>query len=136
MRISIYRKAHFNAAHRLFNPKWDDNKNGSVYGLCASPNYHGHNYNLEVRLTGEVDPETGFLFNLKDLKHIIKQHVELKLDHKNLNLDVPELKGIIPSSENLCFLIWNLLRTKIDKKYDLGVKLWETERNYVSYPAR
>ena len=135
MRISIYRKAHFNAAHRLYKPEWDDRKNGEVYGLCASPNFHGHNYNIEVRLTGEVDPETGFLFNLKDLKQIIKQYVELKLDHKNLNLDVPELHGIVPSSENLCFLIWNLLRAQIDEKYDLGVKLWETERNYVRYPA-
>ena len=135
MRISIYRKAHFNAAHRLYKPEWDDRKNGAVYGLCASPNFHGHNYNIEVKLTGEVDPETGFLFNLKDLKQIIKQHVELKLDHKNLNIDVPELQGIVPSSENLCFLIWNLLRVQIDEKYELGVKLWETERNYVSYPA-
>jgi len=135
MRISIFRKAHFNAAHRLFNPLWNDQRNGEVYGLCASPNYHGHNYNIEVRLTGEVDPETGFLFNLKDLKSIIKQHVEFKLDHKNLNLDVPELKGIVPSSENLCYFIWTILRAQIDEKYELGVKLWETERNYVCYPA-
>lgn len=135
MIISIYRKAHFNSAHRLFNPKWDDQKNAEVYGLCASPNYHGHNYNIEVRLTGTVNEDTGFLFNLKDLKYIIKQHVELKLDHKNLNIDVPELKGIIPTSENLCYLIWQILRNQIDDKYELGVKLWETERNYVMYPA-
>lgn len=135
MIISIYRRAHFNAAHRLFNPKWDDQKNDQIYGLCASPNYHGHNYEIEVKLTGEVNPETGFLFNLKELKQIIKEHVELKLDHKNLNLDVPELLHTIPSSENLCYFIWTILRSQIDDKYELQVKLWETARNYVKYPA-
>lgn len=135
MRISVFRKAHFNAAHRLHNDKWSDEKNKEVFGLCNNPLYHGHNYDLEVRLTGEVDPETGFLFDLKDLKDLIKKHVEDHLDHKNLNLEVPEFKELNPTAEHICYVIFNILRKHIDSKYDISVKLWETPRNFVQYPA-
>ncbi len=135
MRIAIFRKAHFNAAHRLHNPKWSDEKNKEIFGLCNNANYHGHNYELEVKVVGEVDPETGYLMDLKYLKDIIKINVEDKLDHKNLNLDVPELKDIMPSTENVCYFIWNVLQQKIGKDYDVTVRLYETPRNYVEYPA-
>lgn len=135
MRISAFRKAHFNAAHRLHNDKWSDEKNKEIFGLCNNPLYHGHNYELEVKLTGEVDPETGFLYDLKILKDIIKEHVENHLDHKNLNLEVEEFKDLNPTAENICFVIYNILRSKIESEYEITVKLWETPRNYVQYPA-
>ena len=135
MRISAFRRAHFNAAHRLYRPDWDDERNAEVFGLCNNPYYHGHNYELEVRVTGEIDPETGFLIDLKDLKDLIKSEVEDYLDHKNLNEQVPEFKSLNPTAENICILIWKRLRAKLDEKYELGVKLWETPRNYVEYPA-
>ncbi len=135
MRISVFRKAHFNAAHRLHNDKWSDEKNKEIFGLCNNPLYHGHNYELEVKLTGEVNPETGFLYDLKILKDIIKEHVENHLDHKNLNLEVDEFKELNPTAENICFVIYNILRSKIESEYEITVKLWETPRNYVQYPA-
>lgn len=135
MRISAYRKAHFNAAHRIYRPDWSDEKNKEVFGLCSNPHYHGHNYDLEVRVTGEVDPETGYLIDLKDLKDIIKEHVEDHLDHKNLNVEVPEFKDLIPTAEHICYVIYNILRKQLDDKYDIGVRLWETPRNFVEYPA-
>lgn len=135
MRISIFRRAHFNSAHRIFNKDWSEEKNLEVFGKCYSPNYHGHNYELVVKLTGEVDPETGFLFNLKDLKTIIKRHIEDKFDHKNLNLDIEEFKDLNPTTENFCFLIWKILRKEIDERFELKVRLIETPRNYVEYPA-
>ena len=135
MRIAAFRKAHFNAAHRLHNPKWSDEKNTEVFGLCSNPNYHGHNYDLEVKVVGEVDPETGFLIDLKYLKDIIKEHVEKKLDHKNLNIEVPEFKNLNPTAENICFVIWNILRKQLDEKFEITVRLYETPRNYVEYPA-
>lgn len=135
MRISAFRRAHFNAAHRLYRPDWDDQRNAEVFGLCNNPHYHGHNYELEVRVTGEIDPETGFLIDLKDLKDLIKSEVEDYLDHKNLNEQIPEFKTLNPTAENICILIWQRLRAKLDDKYELGVKLWETPRNYVEYPA-
>lgn len=135
MRISIFRKAHFNAAHRLHNPNWSDEKNAEVYGLCNNPNYHGHNYELEVKVTGEVDPETGYLIDLKVLADIIKEHIENKFDHKNLNLDIPEFKNTIVSTENFCFMIWQILSEQIGDKYEVTVRLYETPRNYVEYPA-
>ncbi len=135
MRITIFRKAHFNAAHRLHNPKWSEEKNNEVFGLCNNPYYHGHNYEIEVALTGEVDQETGFLINLDTLKTIIKEKIENKFDHKNLNEELEEFKKLIPSAENICYVIWSILRDNLDKKYDLQVKLWETPRNYVQYPA-
>jgi 6-pyruvoyltetrahydropterin/6-carboxytetrahydropterin synthase len=135
MRISVFRKAHFNAAHRLHNDKWSDEKNKEVFGLCNNPLYHGHNYDLEVRLTGEINPETGFLYDLKILKDVIKEHVENHLDHKNLNLEVPEFKDLNPTAENICFVIYNILRSKIELEYEISVTLWETPRNFVRYPG-
>jgi 6-pyruvoyltetrahydropterin/6-carboxytetrahydropterin synthase len=135
MRISVFRKAHFNAAHRLHNDKWSEEKNKEVFGLCNNPLYHGHNYDLEVKLTGEVNPETGFLYDLKLLKDVIKVHVENHLDHKNLNLEVAEFKDLNPTAENICFVIYNILRSKIESEYEISVTLWETARNFVRYPA-
>lgn len=135
MRVSVYRKAHFNAAHRLHNPNWSEEKNREVFGLCNSPNYHGHNYDLEVRVTGEVDPETGFLIDLKILKDLIYHEVELRFDHKNLNLDTEEFKNLNPTAEHICYVIWNILRKHLDERFEIGVRLYETPRNYVEYPA-
>lgn len=135
MRIAIFRKAHFNAAHRLHNPKWSDEKNREIYGKCNNPNYHGHNYELEVKVVGEVDPESGYLIDLKILKDIIKTEIEDKFDHKNLNLDIPEFANMMASTENFCYLIWQILQEKLDDKYEITIKLWETPRNYVQYPA-
>jgi 6-pyruvoyltetrahydropterin/6-carboxytetrahydropterin synthase len=133
MRLSVYRKAHFNAAHRLFNPNWSDEKNAEVFGLCNNPYYHGHNYDLEVKVTGEVDPETGFVIDIKVLSDLIKDEIELKFDHKNLNIEVEEFKTLIPTAEHICWVIWNILRKHIPEKFDLGVRLYETARNYVEY---
>jgi 6-pyruvoyltetrahydropterin/6-carboxytetrahydropterin synthase len=135
MRISIYRKAHFNAAHRLFNPNWSDEKNKEVFGLCSNPHYHGHNYELEVKLTGEVNKDTGYLYDLGKLKDIIKDEIEVKFDHKNLNIEVEEFKNLNPTAEHICYVIYNILRAIIEKEYDIKVTLWETPRNYVSYPV-
>jgi len=135
MRVAVYRKAHFNAAHRLNNPNWSPEKNKEVFGLCNNTNYHGHNYELEVKLTGEVNPETGYVFDMKDLSDLIKAEVEDRFDHKNLNLDTVEFANMNPSAEYIAFVIYNILREKIDIKYDLSIKLWETPRNYVKYPA-
>ena len=135
MRIAAYRKAHFNAAHRLHNPNWSDEKNQAVFGLCNNPNYHGHNYELEIKVVGEVDPETGYLIDLKVLKDMIKNKIELRFDHKNLNLDTEEFKELNPTAENICYVIWKILRAELDKKYELTVRLYETPRNYVEYPA-
>ena len=132
-RVSVYRKATFNAAHRLHNPGWNDAKNQAVFGVCNSPNYHGHNYTVEVKLTGEIDPDTGYVFDLKVLKDIIDASVVEKFDHRNLNLDVEEFKYLNPTAENIVVVIWNILRGKIDKKYELGIRLYETERNWVEY---
>ncbi|MEM9918552.1 MAG: 6-carboxytetrahydropterin synthase [Bacteroidota bacterium] len=135
MRISAYRRAHFNAAHRLHNPNWSDEKNQEVFGLCNNSYYHGHNYELEVKVTGEVDPETGYLIDLKILKDLIKEEVENRFDHKNLNLQTKEFKDLNPTAENICFVIYQLLRNKLDKRYDLSIRLYETPRNYVEFPA-
>ncbi len=135
MRIAVFRKAHFCAAHRLFNKEWSAEKNNEVYGLCSNPNYHGHNYELEVKLVGETDPVTGFLIDLKDLKDIIKVEIEDRFDHKNLNLDTEYFVDKNPTTENLCYIIWQLLRNVLDEKFEITVRLWETPRNYVEYPA-
>lgn len=135
MRIAIFRKAHFNAAHRLHNPKWSDEKNKEIYGVCNNANYHGHNYDLEVKVVGEVDPETGYLIDLKILSDIIKKEIEDKFDHKNLNLDVPYFKDMPTSTENFCHLIWQIMQEKLGDQYEVTIKLWETPRNYVQYPA-
>ena len=133
MKITVCRKSHFNAAHRIFNPRWDDKKNEEVFGLCSLPNYHGHNYDLVVKLTGEISPETGYVFDMKTLKEIVDEYVVRRYDHKNLNLDVKDFENVIPSAENIAVAIWNILRHKIDKAYGLQVILYETERNFVEY---
>jgi len=131
LNITVSRKAHFNAAHRLHNPNWSDEKNGRVFGKCNSPNYHGHNYNLTVSVTGVVDDETGYVIDVKDLKDLIKSEVEDRFDHKNLNLDTEEFKNLNPTAENIASVIWKLLRSKLDERYNLKIKLYETERNFV-----
>jgi 6-pyruvoyltetrahydropterin/6-carboxytetrahydropterin synthase len=135
MKVAVYRKAHFNAAHRLYNKSWSEEKNDEVFGLCNNPNWHGHNYELVVKLVGEVDPETGYVIDLKILKDIIKTEVEDRFDHKNLNMDCVEFANLIPTVENISVVIYNLLRAEIDTKYDIKVRLYETERNFVEYPA-
>jgi len=135
MRIAVFRKAHFNAAHRLYNPDWSEEKNKQVFGLCSNKNFHGHNYDLEVKVVGEVDPVTGFLIDLKVLKDIIKVEIEDRFDHKNFNLDTDYFKDKNPTSENICYLIWELLSKALDPKFEITIRLWETPRNYVEYPA-
>lgn len=135
MRVSVFRKEHFNAAHRLHNPNWSDEKNQKVFGKCNNPNYHGHNYDLSVKVTGEVDPETGYVMDVKVLSDIIKDKVLNRFDHKNLNLDTKEFATLNPTAENIVIVIYNLLKESIDKSLELKVRLYETERNYVEYPA-
>jgi len=133
MKVTVCRESHFNAAHRIFNPAWDDSKNAEVFGLCSLPNFHGHNYDLVVKLTGEISPETGYVFDMKKLKDIIDEHVVRRYDHKNLNLDVPEFATMIPSAENIAVSIWNILRNQISAEYKMQVVLYETPRNFVEY---
>jgi 6-pyruvoyltetrahydropterin/6-carboxytetrahydropterin synthase len=133
MRLTAYRKAHFNAAHRLHREDWSDERNKQIFGKCNNPHFHGHNYDLEVGVTGEVDPETGYLIDLKILKDIIKEEVENSFDHKNLNLQVPEFANLNPTAENIAYVIYNKVKAKLDPKYDLEIKLFETERNFVIY---
>ncbi len=142
MRIAAIRCAHFNAAHRLFRSDWSDEQNKDVFGLCSNPHYHGHNYELEVRVSGEIDPSTGMLIDLKELKELIRTEVEAHFDHRNLNLEVPEFcipdgsgQYLNPTAENLCIITYDRLRCKLDLKYDLHIRLYETPRNFVEYPA-
>ena len=135
MRAAVYRVEHFNAAHRLHNPEWSEEMNQAVFGKCNNPNYHGHNYNLEVGVLGEVDPKTGYVYDLKLLSDLIEEKILNRFDHKNLNLDVEEFKDLNPTAENIVVVIHNLLRSEIDEKYDLKIKLYETERNYVEFPV-
>ena len=135
MKVAVYRKEHFNAAHRLYNPEWSDERNDQVFGKCNNPNWHGHNYEFIVRLTGEPDPETGFVYDMKHLSDLMKEHVANRFDHKNLNLDVEEFKNLNPTAENIVVVIYNILREKIDSKLDMKITLYETERNFVEYPA-
>ena len=133
MEITVSRKAHFNAAHRLHNKNWSDEKNQKVFGKCNYQNYHGHNYELIVSVTGKINPETGYVIDMGELKKIIKKEVEERLDHKNLNLDVPYFSSIIPSAENICIYIYDILRDNIDSQFKLSVRLYETPRNFVEY---
>jgi len=133
MIVTVNRKAHFNAAHRLFRPEWSDEKNLAVFGKCSNPLYHGHNYDLVVSVTGEIDPITGFVIDMKVLKDMIHTEIEDAFDHKNINEEVPEFKTLNPTSENIVVVIWNKLRSKIDNKNKLSVTLYETPRNFVSY---
>jgi 6-pyruvoyltetrahydropterin/6-carboxytetrahydropterin synthase len=134
-RIAVFRREHFNAAHRLFNPGWDMEQNDSVFGKCNNPNYHGHNYELEVKLVGETNPATGYVMDMKALSTLIREHVLVHLDHKNLNLDTPYFKTLNPTAENICMVIYDILREKIDAGLELQVRLYETPRNFVEYPA-
>lgn len=135
MRVAVFRKEHFNAAHRLHNPDWSDEKNQLVFGKCNNPNFHGHNYELVVKLVGEPDPETGFVMDMKVLSTLIKKHVIGKFDHKNLGEDTLEFQNLNPTAENIVIVIYNILRPLIDASLDLKLKLYETERNFVEYPA-
>ncbi len=134
-RVAVFRKEHFNAAHRLFNPQWDSATNEQVFGKCALPNYHGHNYELEVKVVGEPDPKTGFVMDMKVLSDLIKTEIHSRFDHKNLNLDTEDFKNINPTAENIAIVIYDLLRKKIDSKLDLQIRLYETPRNFVEYPV-
>ena len=133
MKISVFRKAHFNAAHRLHNPAWSDEQNATTFGLCNNPFYHGHNYELEVRVTGEVDPETGYLMDLKILNDLIKSEVENRFDHKNLNLQVPEFATLNPTAEHIAFVIFQKLRPHLPADLKIGIRLYETPRNFVEF---
>jgi 6-pyruvoyltetrahydropterin/6-carboxytetrahydropterin synthase len=133
MKVTISRKAHFNAAHRLFRKDWTFEKNDTVFGKCNNPNFHGHNYEMIVSVTGPIDPETGYVMDVKALSDIIKAEIEDKFDHKNLNLDVPEFLDLNPTAENIAVVIWNKIRNRIDSKFDLEVVLYETPRNFVTY---
>jgi len=136
MKTAVYRKVTFNSAHRLHNPNFDDKKNQEVFGLCNNPNYHGHNYDLIVKLVGEVDEQTGYLFDLKILNNIIENEITERFDHKNLNLDTNEFKYLNPTAENIARVIYDILRTKIDLKFELEITLYETSRNFVVYPVK
>ena len=133
MKVTVCRKEHFNAAHRLFNSDWNDEKNAEVFGKCNLPNYHGHNYDLIVKLSGEIDPETGYVIDTKILKQIIRENVIDKLDHKNLNLDVEEFKTLNPTAENIAIVSWQILRKGLPQSLELKIVLFETERNFVEY---
>ena len=135
MKVAVFRKEHFNAAHRLYNPAWTDQKNNEIFGKCNNHNYHGHNYNLIVRVVGEVDPETGYVIDMKFLSDVIKEQIADRFDHKNLNLDTEEFKNLNPTAENIAVVIWNILRKFIPEHLELKVTLYETDRNFVEYPA-
>lgn len=132
-KVTVHRKAHFNAAHRIYRKEWSDEKNFEVFSKCSNPHYHGHNYELIVSLTGEIDQETGYVYDLGKLKDLIKQEVEEPFDHKNLNEEVPEFKELIPTAENICVVIYNKLRKVISSDLDMNITLYETPRNFVSY---
>ena len=134
-KVAVFRREHFNAAHRLFNPSWDDATNDKVFGKCALPHYHGHNYELEVKVTGKPDKKTGYVMDLKELSDLIKKEIHSRFDHKNLNLDTEEFKTVNPTAENIAIVIYNLLRPHINPVNGLQVRLYETERNFVEYPA-
>lgn len=133
MKVTVCRKTHFNAAHRIFNPAWDDNENARVFGICSNPSYHGHNYDLVVKLTGDVNPDTGYVFDMKKLKDIVEELIIEKFDHKNLNIDVEHFRNVIPTAENIAIRIWQILKNNIPDKYKINVILYETERNFVEF---
>lgn len=133
MRVTVNRKAHFNAAHRLYNCEWSDERNDEMFGKCANPHYHGHNYELIVSVTGAINPETGYVMDMKFLKELIEREVEEQFDHKNLNEQVTEFKSLNPTAENIAVVIWQKLRPHIKPSLDLKITLYETPRNFVSY---
>lgn len=135
-KVAVYRKEHFNAAHRLNNPLWDEATNEKVFGKCNNPNYHGHNYELIVKVTGIPDTATGYVIDMKLLSDLVQENIIERFDHKNLNEDTAEFKHLNPSAENIAIVIYNILRSKIDNKFDLQIRLYETERNFVDYPVQ
>jgi len=134
--MKVCRRESFNAAHRLAVESWDDDKNLAFFGKCANPNYHGHNYTLETWVEGPVDPQTGYVIDLGLLKKLIRDEITHRFDHRNLNLDCPEFKDLNPTVENIAIVIWNLLRAKLDSSYQLSVRLYETENNFVEYAGK
>ena len=134
-KVSVYRKEHFNAAHRLFNAGWDEERNNEVFGKCALPNYHGHNYELVVKVTGKPDKKTGYVMDMKTLSELVRKEIHSRFDHKNLNLDTEEFRELNPTAENIAIVVFKLLRPHIDKKFDLQIRLYETPRNFVEYPV-
>lgn len=134
-KISVFRKEHFNAAHRLYNPDWTNQKNDEVFGLCNNPNFHGHNYELIVQIIGPIDPETGYVIDMKIISQWIKSEIIEKFDHKNLNLDVEEFKHLNPTAENIAVVIYDKLKKVVPSDLELKIRLYETERNYVEYPV-
>jgi 6-pyruvoyltetrahydropterin/6-carboxytetrahydropterin synthase len=134
-RVAVYRKEHFNAAHRLYRPDWDEAANARVFGKCALPNYHGHNYELIVKVTGEIDPSTGYMIDMKVLSDLIQREIIERFDHRNLNLDVKEFAALNPTAENIAVVIHDLLRPHVSAQMDLQIRLYETPRNFVEYPA-
>lgn len=133
MKVKVSRKAHFNAAHRLYRKDWSDQRNTEIFGKCSNPNFHGHNYELIVSVNGEIDPETGFVMDVKVLKDLIKSEIEDAFDHKNLNLEVAEFKELNPTAENIAVVTWQKLRLHIEQRYELEVVLYETPRNFVTF---
>ncbi len=133
-KVSVYRKEHFNAAHQLYNKNLDVGTNKKIFGKCANENYHGHNYELVIKVTGLIDEKTGFVIDVKELSKIVNEFIIKKFDHKNLNLDTQEFKNLNPTAENIAIVIYDILRPEIDSKLDLKIKLFETARNYVEYP--
>jgi 6-pyruvoyltetrahydropterin/6-carboxytetrahydropterin synthase len=134
-KVAVYRREHFNAAHRLYNEAWDDQRNSSVFGKCSLPNYHGHNYELEVKVVGDVDEQTGFVMDMKRLSTLVQEHVLDRFDHKNLNLDTEEFRHLNPTAENIAIVIHDLLRPHLALALDLYIRLYETPRNFVEYPV-
>lgn len=134
-KVAVYRKEHFNAAHRLNNPAWDEATNKRVFGKCNNPHYHGHNYELVIKVTGTPDEATGYVYDMKLLSDLVQENVLERFDHKNLNEDTDEFKNLNPSAENIAIVIYNILREKIDSQFDLQIRLYETERNFVEYPV-
>lgn len=134
-KVAVIRREHFNAAHRLYKEEWSDEMNAATFGKCALPNYHGHNYELEIKVIGEVDPETGFVMDLKKLSDLVNETVLEKMDHKNLNVDVKEFRDLNPTAENIAIVIYDLLRPHINQSLDLYIRLFETPRNFVEYPV-
>lgn len=134
-KVAVFRKEHFNAAHRLNNPSWDEATNQRIFGKCNLPHYHGHNYELEVKVVGEPDPETGYVIDMKILSDLIQEKIVDRFDHRNLNLDVSDFVNLNPTAENIAIVIYNLLRTELNASLDLSIRLYETPRNFVEYPA-
>ena len=134
-KVAVFRREHFNAAHRLYNPQWSDAENNNTFGKCSLPHYHGHNYEMEIKVVGTPDPATGFVMDMKKLSDLVNEKIVERFDHKNLNLDTEEFKQLNPTAENIAIVIFNLLRPHINAGFDLYIRLYETPRNFVEYPA-